>query len=166
MDFSQVIHAVGISSSVFLSGFAFSASYYGMPAVNLAPFPLRLKQWKEIFDIGKYFAPTLGVTSALFWGIASRNALMNSGQGKDSNWKIYAIASLSTFGIIPWTLFFMMPTNNELIRRSQAPIAESEKEGFEVESQHLLSNWTALNWVRAVLPLTGAGLGLYAALKK
>ena len=153
---------LGISTTVFLSGFAFCASYYSLPALALAPVPLRLQQWQVIYDLGKLVSPPVSAVSALLWGLTAWNSKNNQ---DSSDWKFYAAASFATLAIPLWTLVVMMPTNNELIKRSKAA-----KEGFEPldseqESVKLLGAWDRMNFVRAVLPMVGAWVGLYALLR-
>jgi hypothetical protein len=153
---------LGISSSVFVSGFAFSASYLGIPALALAPIPLRLQQWQVIYDLGKLVAPTVSFTSSLIWGYTAWTA--RAGE----EWKFYAVAGLATFAFLPWTAVVMLPVNNELMKRAKLgkEDAGDVKDGKLVrESEVLLARWDWMNYVRALLPMVGAWVGLYAALR-
>lgn len=75
------------------------------------------------------------------------------------------MASLATFAIPLWTVVFMRPTNNELMRRAKAAKEATESVAYENESVKLLALWDRMNFVRAVLPMVGAWFGLYAALR-
>jgi hypothetical protein len=60
-----IARILGISSSLFLSGFAFSASYYTSAAISLSPIPLRLQQWQVVYDLGKIVSPPVSALSGL-----------------------------------------------------------------------------------------------------
>jgi len=157
-----VTRLLGISSSVFLSGFAFSASYYGIPAIVLAPLPLRLTQWQVIYDLGKLVSPPVSALSAALWGVA---AWISHGQHSE-DWKFYATAGAFTFAVPLWTVVVMLPTNNDLMKKAKlGGELEAESESFKVTSEKALVKWDRMNMVRAVLPMVGAWVGLYAALK-
>ncbi len=150
---------LGISGSIFLSGYSFSASYYTLPAISLSPIPLRLQQWQVVYDEGKLVAPPLSAISALAWAWTAWTA-------KDSDAvKYYAAAAGLSAGFLFWTLGAMMSTNIELERRVKAAKEDGEKVLFREESGRLLESWTRMNYVRAALPMVGAWVGLYAALK-
>lgn len=150
---------LGISGSVFLSGFAFSASYYGLPAIALSPISLRLQQWQIIYDLGKLVSPSVSAASTLLWGWSAWSA-------RDSDaGKFYAAAGGLTLGVLLWTVAVMMPTNLELMRRAKTAKEDGESTKFEEESAKVLATWNWMNYVRAVLPMVGAWVGLYAALK-
>jgi hypothetical protein len=148
-----------------LPGYAFSASNLGIPALGLAPVPLRLQQWLVIYDVGKYVSPPVSITSAVSWATA---AWISHSQGGDSEWKLYAVAALATASVLGFTVLAMLPTNKELIRRAkvvtEAKGDELDRE-FEAKSEELIGLWDSLNYVRAVLPMVAAWVGLYAALK-
>jgi hypothetical protein len=154
-----IARILGISSSAFLSGFAFSASYLGIPSLAPAPIPLRLQQWQVIYDLGKLVSPTVTAASTLLWGFTAWSA-----RGSEV-WKFYAVGGLATFAILPWTVAVMMPTNLDLMRRAKVAKEDAESLKFEKESEVMLAKWNIMNYVRAVLPMIGAWVGLYAALR-
>ena len=153
---------LGTSGSVFLSGFAFSASYYGLPAAALSPIPLRLQQWQVIYDLGKFISPPVSAASALLWGYSAWSAKDNE---DPLEWKLYAVAGLATFSVLAWTLAFIRPTNNELMRRAKVAKEVTETAVFGRESIEILARWSWMNYVRAVLPMVGAWVGIYGALR-
>lgn len=154
-----IARILGISSSVFLSGFAFSASYLGLPALALAPIPLRLQQWQVIYDLGKLVSPTLAAASGVLWGLSAWIA-----RGSE-DWRFYAAAGIISFSILPWTVAVMMTSNKELMRRAKVSKEEAESLKFGEDSAKILARWDSMNYVRAVLPMIGAWVGLYAMLR-
>jgi hypothetical protein len=75
------------------------------------------------------------------------------------------VGGLATFAILPWTVAVMMPTNLDLMRRAKVAKEDAESLKFEKESEVMLAKWNIMNYVRAVLPMIGAWVGLYAALR-
>ncbi|KAH7393307.1 hypothetical protein BKA64DRAFT_83127 [Cadophora sp. MPI-SDFR-AT-0126] len=161
---------LGISGSIFLSGFAFSASYYTLPAAALAPLPLRLKQWLVVYDLGKLISPPFSAISAACWFYSAwASHSPNSTTHTTQTTQLYAVAGALTLGTTVWTLLAMMPTNKALMRMAKTV---KEEQGDEVESlewkseaERELWTWSWMNYVRAVIPLVGGWVGMYAALK-
>lgn len=85
------------------------------------------------------------------------------------DWVLYSTAGLLTFSVLPWTIAVMMPSNKELLGKAKIA-GELEADGekrraFDLEAERAMRTWNIMNWVRAVLPMAGAWVGLYAALK-
>lgn len=106
-------------------------------------------------------SPPVSTLSALLWGFSAWTVHKNGGQ----DGTFYAVAGLATFANVPWTVGVMMPTNSELLRRSKAAAEGAEGTEFEEGSLSALKRWDALNYMRAVMPMVGAWVGLWAALK-
>ncbi|PVH85617.1 DUF1772-domain-containing protein [Cadophora sp. DSE1049] len=159
---------LGISGSIFLSGFAFSASYYTLPATALAPLPLRLKQWLVVYDLGKLISPPLSAISAACWFYSAyaSHSLHPSTSATDTT-QLYATAGALTLCTTVWTVLAMMPTNKALMRRVKAVKegVEGESVEWKREAERKLGTWSWMNYVRAVIPLVGGWVGMYAALK-
>ena len=62
--------------------------------------------------------------------------------------------------VIPYTLIFMLPTNDRLAEKATAKYDASSSS----ETSQLIQRWTALNHGRAVLVGLGAMLGAAAAI--
>ena len=82
-----------------------------------------------------------------------------------SEWKFYAGAGLGTISVLMWTVAVMRPTNNELMRLVKVAKEAGKTAAFERDSVVALARWSWMNYVRGILPLVGAWVGLYAALK-
>lgn len=67
-------------------------------------------------------------------------------------------AGLSFVGIVPYTLFCMMPINNRIIQSNKTLEDESEK-------QALLNKWSKLHLVRTVASLAGFSAMVYGCIK-
>lgn len=72
--------------------------------------------------------------------------------------KVWLGAGLLFVGIIPYTLFVMMPTNNRIIKSNKSLENEAEK-------QALLRKWTKLHLVRTVASLAGFSAMVYGCVK-
>lgn len=84
---------------------------------------------------------------------------------------MYGLSALVTFGIWPFTILGMMPTNRKLLKK------HDEMKGLDVgekatevglakgeSTKELVDWWGTLNVGRGVFPLAGAVLGLWATL--
>lgn len=86
-------------------------------------------------------------------------------------------AATATAGIVPFTLGAMQKVNNKLTdhaTRDDAAVAEgreamkiseaelARRERDDAEALRLLRWWSCLNFARGLLPLVGAGIGVYA----
>ncbi|GAB7351244.1 hypothetical protein MBLNU459_g1671t2 [Dothideomycetes sp. NU459] len=147
----RVAQVVGITSAAFVSGAIGGISFMCGPALMDSPAPLAAKQWKKVFDSGKVIAPPLSVVSAaIFGGLAYRALLVPS--------------------IVPYTIFFMAPTNNKLEQKASslanASLSDTAAEAgvAKEETTHaLLDKWISLNLGRSLFPLFGSVLAAYAA---
>ena len=85
--------------------------------------------------------------------------------------ELYALASIATLSIVPFTLLVMNNVNGKL------NAAAEESKGLKITEQlsevkvargestkELVDWWATLNFVRGFFPLTGAALGFWATL--
>lgn len=78
---------------------------------------------------------------------------------------IYSTAALLTIGMVPYTMIFMLPTNDKLTAKAEqhasakGAVATDDKEVIE-----LLKKWSFLSGVRGLLPLMGGVVSLAAIL--
>ena len=84
---------------------------------------------------------------------------------------MYGLSALATFGIWPYTILGMMPTNRKLHKK------HDEMKGLDVgekatevglakgeSTKELVDKWGVLNVGRGLFPLLGAVLGLWTTL--
>lgn len=57
-----------------------------------------------------------------------------------------------------------MPTNLKLVRMAKAAKEETGSKTV-VEAEKMVATWNWMNYVRALIPMVGAWVGVYAALK-
>jgi hypothetical protein len=126
-------------------------------------------QWQLLYDHGIGPVATLAISSGTgFAVLAYRSApsitdiptggLLSS----HSKRNLYIAASVAVFGLVPYTRILMKSTNNELMRR-----AKVVKEAGEMKGQgthEMVRKWGRYNFVRGLMVLAGAGLGLWASL--
>ncbi|KZT56708.1 hypothetical protein CALCODRAFT_308242 [Calocera cornea HHB12733] len=155
-----VAQVAALGLAMFVSGFITTFSV-GIPAVALAPPLLAAQQWHALYNAGKARAPPLALTSfAAFIYLASL-AGFSTPKGA-----LLASAGACVLAIVPYTLTAMARTNGRLHECAQGK--QGELAGLrpvqEGEVHALLRKWTALNFVRAMCPATGAALGFWAVL--
>ena len=103
--------------------------------------------------------PPLAVVAALahvLGAYINRNAITSVGGGA----KYSLTAAVSTIAIVPFTIFLMSSTNDELFRREQA--ARGTAADVEPSSLELVKQWGRLNLTRAFLPAAGALIACFA----
>lgn len=113
------------------------------------------RQWQEIYFRGHRVGPALAIIGGTVFSTASY--LADQGFVK----QVFAAATVASFAIIPYTLLFMLSTNDELHRRSFAIVKDplASKKMNESETAALISKWVALNKIRANISLLSACLG-------
>jgi len=127
-----------------------------------------VRQWKYIFDDGKVQNPSLAAIAGasfayLAWSVRSGTAL--SLIVPKNSFQIYSAAAFLTFGMIPYTMIFMLPTNNKLMAKAEqvagakGAVAADDKEIIE-----LLRKWSFLSGIRSLVPLLGGVVSVAAIL--
>ena len=82
-----------------------------------------------------------------------------------NSFQIYSAAAFLTFGMIPYTMIFMLPTNNKLMAKAEqvagakGAVAADDKEIIE-----LLRKWSFLSGIRSLVPLLGGVVSVAAIL--
>jgi hypothetical protein len=94
---------------------------------------------------------------------------------------LYILAAVLVLSIVPFTVVFMMPTNQRLLARAAqaddeaVTLAEKGRETTvttgapakaedDAEVRGLLAKWSRMNVARACLPLAAAAVGFFATL--
>lgn len=77
---------------------------------------------------------------------------------------LYSLAVVATGSVLLYTVIFMMPTNKELMRLNEIAGISGAGSMSEAEVKALLRSWSNMNYVRAVLPMLGGLIGLYAVI--
>lgn len=187
----RLAQAVGIMTSAFLSGeflepprepsfhlrasriltsFAggvLAVSYGFVPSMSLAPNTLLVREWHTTYGRGIAASPALAAVSAVSFVYLSYNLSFTLNHHKA---EVYALAALVTGSIVPFTLIFMKNVNGKLYNKVEKSKGldrteeMDEKEDKKGERSHeLLGWWAIMNTSRALLPFTGACLGIYAS---
>lgn len=112
-----------------------------------------LKQWSIIYNNGKAI-PLTAFVAAISYGVVAYNT-----RSRDlPRWKGFALASVLTVAVIPFTVTFMLSTNNEL----EAAAHNQIKSMSDERARNLIIKWARLNTIRVSLPIAGAIIGLWA----
>lgn len=72
-----------------------------------------------------------------------------------NRWRQYAIAGALTIALVPFTVGFMGATNGKLLGVAAAGV------GGDQDALELVRKWSGLNLARSLLPLLGAGVGIW-----
>jgi hypothetical protein len=115
--------------------------------------PHLLTQWARMYHYGHRIMPAMAISTLVLYGYTCAKRV-----GAKKSWSIFGLAGATTVGIIPFTLIFMVPTNDELFRLH----AMSKESPFGPGIQgvrELVLKWTWLHGVRSLFPLAGAVMG-------
>ncbi|MCJ1309006.1 hypothetical protein MMC25_002661 [Agyrium rufum] len=154
----QVLKALGLTSSLLLAGANISSSYLTIPILYTRPASVSTPIFREFYYRGAFSLVPIGIFSATCSALV---AFLDPVQRQ--SWMIAAAVTISQ---TPFTLIFMMGTNdrlNEIAEMSEGVRAE-KVQGDEVV--RLLRKWAWMNFGRGLLALAGGLAGLAAVMKK
>ncbi|GKT41836.1 monooxygenase hypC [Colletotrichum spaethianum] len=156
---NTIATATGILGCAWWAGATASLSMFSVPAIlpSAGSEPAHaLRQWQHIFLSGASTGPKVALVTFL---TLAYSAYDRRSQGVA--WKPYATAAALGLAIVPFTLIFMSPTNSALMAGAQGVKTLGSSETTE-----LLTRWRALNFVRSLFSLAGAGVGLWYAVSQ
>ncbi|KAF2125645.1 hypothetical protein P153DRAFT_298963 [Dothidotthia symphoricarpi CBS 119687] len=163
-----IAQTVGITASTYLLGATATLSFIAIPTVMLAPAPLAAKQWRSVYDRGILVGPPLSILSTLAIGYLAYNRDRSSTPFKLN---VTAAAFLASF--VPFTFFFIVPTNEALFAKEEQLASASltdknvEEGVAEAETTHaLIDKWGVVNLGRAALVAVASVCTVLAALDK
>ncbi|KAK2014962.1 DUF1772-domain-containing protein [Colletotrichum eremochloae] len=152
---TTITTATGILGCAWWAGAGASVSMFTVPAIlQSSSEPAHaLRLWRHIFLNGASTGPKVALVTFLSLAYTAYDH-HNRGAG----WKPYATAGVLSLAIVPFTLILMSSTNNALMAGAQ---------GLETltwsETTELLTRWRTLNFVRSLISLASAGLGMWCA---
>jgi len=110
----------GLASSGIVAGFSLGASWCSMQAIQEsgATPNVALKNWNTVFDEGaKVAVPLTGVASLSYFALAYKlhqlHPQLTTVLGLTQAQQLL-LAAVATFGTLPYTFFFMLPSINNL----------------------------------------------------
>lgn len=111
--------------------------------------------WERMYHYGHQALPTMSVGAFSLWVYAAAKR-----RGGKQPWRLCALAGATTVLMVPFTWFFMVPTNNELFRLAAGG---SDMRGVTIEDgRTLVVSWARMHLTRAAFPLAGAIFGAIA----
>jgi len=155
--------ALFLSSATFGGSLGLSALL--IPRLLESPVPVMLRQWHATYQVAKRAFPAgAQLAAASYVGLAYR-----AGLGTLAG-RAYAASAALCFGIIPYTLVFLIPTNRKLL----AKVADAERLGpldelveasrREESARYLVDWWGVLNLGRAAMLASAGVLGIWVSL--
>ena len=118
--------------------------------------------------MGKIAHPAIALVSIAAYGYLAYEMKGTLDQHKA---EIYGICALTMFAIWPWTIFIMMPTNNQLLQQHEKGVAtewktEVTEPGTQSEKTPggLIQKWSNLNIIRGSFMVVSAALGAWVTL--
>lgn len=122
--------------------------------------PQLFHQWVRMYHYGHQVLPTMAVGTFLlhsYTSIKKRSARRQ--------WGIFALAGITTLGMLPFTWIAMVPTNNQLFHLEAVSKAEPLVKGI-AEAKELVVKWSWLHLTRSLFPLAGAVMGTVGTFKR
>ncbi|KAF2772927.1 hypothetical protein EJ03DRAFT_387272 [Teratosphaeria nubilosa] len=166
----RIAQILGITTTAFLSGKTFTASFCATPALLHAPAPLLAKQWKTSFTSDQCLAPAITLFStATFGWLAYRDPTRPS----STQFRLHLIAATLLTSLIPYSFFLLEPLNRRLLKKA-SDLASASLTDAEVEanvsrddSVHaLVDKWAVVNLGRTILSGVAAIAATWAALDR
>lgn len=154
---------LGLTSTAFLTGKAFAASFSFTPALLEAPAPLLARQWKKQFDSDKYVAPAIALFSS---GVFSYIAYRNDAWTKPSI--LYTTSASLLLALLPYTFFISDPVNRQLESKAQSLALTATEDGVpQEETTHaLVDKWATINLGKVLIAGISALVATWAAVER
>ena len=145
------LQALGITSSLLLSGIYAGSSLLNMPILYRLPSETGLDIWSEFFYRG--FATVVPLAVSGTFGLATAAYLMPSKR------KTLATGSVLVISTLAWTSLLMKGGIDRLLLLNESGAELQMAKSGEVLA--LLKTWTWQNMVRSVLAGLGGVVGIY-----
>ncbi|TKA78213.1 hypothetical protein B0A55_03771 [Friedmanniomyces simplex] len=165
----RIAQVLGLTSTAFLAGKTFAASFAAVPALLHAPAPLLAKQWKTLFDADKLVNP---VVSAIGLGVFSFFAYRDPNPGSRHQ-ILYTTAAALLASFIPYSLLLLGPISAKLEQKAQDLASTSltdtvaESGMAKEETTHVLvDRWATVNLGRTLLSFVAAVAATWAAVDR
>lgn len=153
---TRTAQALGLTTSLFLSGVNIGTSILVLPILYTRPVSVSTPVFSELYHRGAVTLVPLGIFSGACSGLV---AYLLPAQRN-----LWTVAAVFTLAQTPWTLLAMMKTNTRLNTISASKV-EQEKAGKE-EVEGLLKQWAWMNIVRGFLAMVGGAAGTYAVMER
>jgi len=190
---SLLAAAAGITSCTIFLAMNTTLNYIAIPGYLLSPVPrskseqgtdthrnapeastdLILRQWEHTYARGHMVGPVSANLSTLAFLYAAWTLPYDDLDLR----RCYYLAAISAIVVVPFTVLFIFPTNEELYRRidllrkADAKTGQAEGKGqskSEIQSMDtltLIRKWHFLSKVRALMPLPAILVGIYALVR-
>lgn len=167
----RTAEAATIFLSTLTAGGNLALSFLVVPRLLESPTPLMLRQWVNSYNITKVVFPALGSLSGLSYLFLSYHHHRHSAAAARAN--AYFAAGCLCLSVMPYTGFFIVPTNKKILRKAEEMRGLKAVEGVEVEekgvgplgeesAKWLVDHWGMLNLPRGVVTAVAGLLGLAA----
>ena len=147
--------ALGLTSSLFLSGIYFGSSQLTLPLLYDQPPAVSTPIFASFYHRGAATVGPLIVFSSL---LSTYLAYVVPEQRVE-----YIVAGLATFWNLPWTMLVMIGGIHRLLELSESEV-EREKAGQE-EVVQLLRTWRWQNFARSAMAMVGGAIGIWVLFK-
>lgn len=171
----RLAQTIGITTAGILGGMNLTISLYQIPSLLLAPASLALRQFEQIYTLGKKVGPSLSLVSFGSFIFLAYDSYMRFADTtlvysplKDQ-WKGYVVAAGLVVGIMPYTVVLMVPgVNKKLLEGAERATRGKKEDGVEEmgveEVRKTLVKWARFNYGRAVLAVSATAVATWTAM--
>lgn len=118
-------------------------------------------QWARMYHYGHQVLPAMALTTGFSYAYFSWRR-----RSAKRGWAVYTIAGIVTVLMIPFTLIFMVPTNDELFALEASTQKGVSAPGGLERAVGLVRTWSRLHLARCLFPLAGALIGMMAQISE
>ncbi|KAF2118837.1 hypothetical protein BDV96DRAFT_677655 [Lophiotrema nucula] len=161
---SSSLQIVALIGGSFLSGFMVSIWYFTIPLVlgTDQSSAQKLRQFAALYDLGTDVMPPASIALTSLYGfIAYRR------HAQKKSYIRYMIAGALSLSMIPYTILFVFPINNQLFELADRVRNGTGPKAIELDNVNmLLATWNRKHLIRSFGPLFGAMTGFSAFLRE
>ncbi|KAI1372122.1 hypothetical protein F4677DRAFT_433535 [Hypoxylon crocopeplum] len=149
-----------ITASSFVAGCQLSLSYVSLPMIlgqQDLPERTALSQYKTLFLRGFHLCPMPSIFSAVCC-ISNAAIIYYKHRQLTPQISRMVLAASLIIGLIPYTLAFIVPTEEKLLKKG-AKLANEKQESTSIaskeETRQMMRKWNVLNYGRTLFPIAG-----------
>jgi formate-dependent nitrite reductase membrane component NrfD len=140
-------------------GVNLGTSVMAIPALLHAPAPVLATQWKILFDNGVIPVVFLALSSSAGFAALALQSTLRSTTSTFLQRNLYIAASITAFGLVPYTKILMWGNITELEKRAQTTSRRKEKD----DTHDLVKTWSSFNFWRGIMLLSSGVAGIWAS---
>lgn len=167
----RLAQTIGITTAGILGGMNLTLSAYQIPTLLLSPAALALRQFDQVYTLGKKAGPSLSLVSFGSFIYLAYDSYMRFADTAvlhsplRNQWKGYAVAAGLALGILPYTVVLMAGGVNKKLREAAKGKKGDDVDDMGVEEvRKTLVKWARFNYGRAALGVSATAVATWTAM--